>query len=312
MRRRGFTALELLVVVTILAVLLGLLIPAVQKVRGAAVRMRSANNMRQIGLAMHGWANDRGGELPALDGRPGPLVYHPELGMKGVRLQPTLFTAILPHLEAYQSVRGRPYNYIPTYVSPADPTRDHFENREAEGWYSGGPCNYPANAWAFDGHAFLDRTFADGTSSTIMLAERYYECGYDRLSGPIQINYRDHDGRRPTFADGGPVAGGKNPGDVHPVTDPATGVTRPSRPGATFQVLPRPWLPEPPANPRDPRRDVPRPGECDSGLPQTPHGGGMLVALADGSIRTISPRVTPETFWAAVTPAGGEVLGSDW
>jgi hypothetical protein len=52
--------------------------------------------------------------------------------------------------------------------------------------------------------------------------------------------------------------------------------------------------------------------ECDWAIPQTPFPNGMSVALADGSVRTISPRVSPETFWAAVTPAGGEVLGNDW
>jgi hypothetical protein len=38
----------------------------------------------------------------------------------------------------------------------------------------------------------------------------------------------------------------------------------------------------------------------------------MLVVLADGSVRTLHPSITPGTFWAAVTPAGGEVLGNDW
>ena len=45
---------------------------------------------------------------------------------------------------------------------------------------------------------------------------------------------------------------------------------------------------------------------------QTPHRIGMLVALVDGSVRQIAPGISPTTFWAAVTPAGGEVLGSDW
>jgi hypothetical protein len=38
----------------------------------------------------------------------------------------------------------------------------------------------------------------------------------------------------------------------------------------------------------------------------------MLVALVDGSVRGLSPGIQPETYWAAVTPAGGEVLGADW
>ena len=76
----------------------------------------------------------------------------------------------------------------------------------------------------------------------------------------------------------------------------------PSRAGVTFQVRPNPWL----------TKDSPEPADaCDRTLPHTPHAGGMLVGLVDGSVKQLNPGIAPHIFWGAITPAGGEVLG-DW
>jgi hypothetical protein len=53
--------------------------------------------------------------------------------------------------------------------------------------------------------------------------------------------------------------------------------------------------------------DRPLPGWCDPSVAQTPHPGGMLAAMGDGSVRTIAGGVAEEIYWGAVTPAGGEV-----
>ena len=291
--RRGITLIEVIIVISIFALLVGLVLVAIQKARERAIHAENMNNIKQIVLGIHQIATEKEGTITGLT----------KSSMKGIafaRGDCALFYRLIPYVHGQPEYRKgmspeetndyfRPR--VKIYRNPADPSWDY----EVFSLNSRGKCSYALNMIALDGSISMVSSVPDGSSNTIIVGDKYYsKCStssnmpttsnvYDHLFDPYQGEiYND---RRATFAD----AGWK---DVLPVTDPATHVTRPSVPGKTFQVRPRP-------------EDV------DPSILQTAFPAGLTVAMFDGSVRTIRPGIDETIFWALVTPQGGEVVSLD-
>jgi type II secretory pathway pseudopilin PulG len=297
-RRSGISLIEVIVVLGILALIIGLVLVAIQNVRITAIRSQNINNHRQMILAVHQLAGQKEEKITDLAKSSMP-------GLKFSLGSQSLFNRMLPYVHGpvhySDNMTGEQlveflYPEVKVYRNIADPSWDYevfSQNKRAK-------CSYAINMFAFDGSISLIASVSDGSSQTIAIADKFYSrCTSDsqgastyhdwtHVFDPMDfspIDGRPYLKRRPTFAD----TGWK---DVLPVVDPTARLTRPSFPGKTFQVRPRP-------------EDV------DPSILQTAFTAGLTVAMFDGSVRTIRPGIDETVFWALVTPRGGEVVSLD-
>jgi prepilin-type N-terminal cleavage/methylation domain-containing protein len=318
---RGFTLIELLVVIAIIAVLIGLLLPAVQKVREAAARIQSANNLKQMCLALHNM-NDTNGVLPL------PVGSYPRANSIDSYFQSTPPSVqvgtvqyfMLPYIEQDNVYKAQatlhPDSWwcgytIKTYNSPADPSApgdgypDHLRPRYGtsyapnEAVFAQGLTIVPSfRNGNVNPVARIPSTFQDGTSNTIVFAEKYMICGpaSDSLAafyyGETCINC----GSPGTYA--GACNRLSQGSDVTYVGSPPMFYSSTIMSPGSLAV--------PPQNKPPPMNG------CNPCMLQGMYPSGAMVGMGDGSVRLVSTTMSQLTWTNAVNPADGNVLGSDW
>jgi prepilin-type N-terminal cleavage/methylation domain-containing protein/prepilin-type processing-associated H-X9-DG protein len=313
--RRGFTLIELLVVIAIIAVLIGLLLPAVQKVREAASRMSCTNNLKQLGLAFH---NYEGANKVFPQGR----NQYPNVVSAPARLLAYVEQTSLQQLVNHDGTLADPQNVkasktrVSLFICPSDPASGKVEGMTDFGTNyvacngTGVAVDASGNITGYlkipDGNGIFAQTpvrpadVRDGLSNTATFSESTIGSGAPPAKGTVPA-----DPRLVVLE----VAGGNDPTPSD--CDGMNGTWAANRGGQ--------WINGHYGNTLYNHYYLPNPvGKWDCGnashnkalsTARSYHPGGVNLLLADGSVRFVNNSISLGTWRALATRAGGEVLG---
>ncbi|MEO2091646.1 MAG: DUF1559 domain-containing protein [Gemmataceae bacterium] len=332
--RHGFTLIELLVVIAIIAILIGLLLPAVQKVREAAARMQSANNLKQLGLAANNYESAYGTLPPMFGTSPaggatlggGSVFYHllPYLEQENVYRMGVDASRSLP-LKVLRAPLDKSYPDSGTYEIPLSGVQGSttfptlypvWASTANTTW---GVSSYSANWQVFGDMAARISKVSDGMSNTFIFGEKYSTMTGGPFGACANVWGYGVDSRSIPNDFNPPLTGGQYPGEAQWANGvvPGSLYNSPYHPRNGFVnrggAVPGSWPDDRPWRCRCMRR--PEFGPLITSVhPQKSQAftpSGLQVVMGDGHVRFYSSSVTDETWVTIETPDYGDIKAPD-